>query len=314
MLDVAAVLEEAVGEPSEHFEVVSRGRVGAAEAWALTAQPRRSPGRTLLVQAGTITVDARRILREHGIGYIDQAGNAWLRERGLLIDREVPRQPREDRRPVRLDGKAGAVAVTLVVADRPTWKVEDLATAATVSVGLAHRVLVRLEESRAVVREGRGRLAPRRVVDRAAILDSWLEEHSSRHLTRQTLFRLARTPAELRTEVTQALASAGIDYAITGATAVDIVASFATAVPVMEMWVGADAAAETVQAATGAREVLQGANLVVLRAPGDAGLAWPEQRGGLVIANAPQVLWDLRRDPRRGAELAAHYRREVLGL
>jgi hypothetical protein len=114
--------------------------------------------------------------------------------------------------------------------------------------------------------------------------------------------------------VAEGLTAAGIDYAITGAAAVDIVAPFATAVPVTELWLRDTTSANTIVAATGAREVAEGANLVVQQAPGDTALAWAQRHDGLLVANAPQVLWDLRRDPRRGAELAAHYRREVLGL
>jgi|SRR5579884_1453781 len=312
--EAATALEEAVGDIAAHFEVVRLSRVGAAEAWAIVARPRQHPRRPLLVTAGTTTAGAREILRGRGVGYIDQTGNAWVRGRGLLIDREVPGRPTADRRPVRLDGKAGVVAVTLVAVDREAWKVEELATAAQVSIGLAHRVLVRLEETGAVARVGEGRLARRRVVDRAAILDTWLEEHTARGLRRQTLFRLARTPATLRTDVADGLTAAGIDYAITGAAAVDVVAPFATAVPVTELWLRDAATANTVIAATGAREVAEGANLVVQQAPGDIALAGAQRYDDLIVANAPQVLWDLRRDPRRGAELATHYRREVLGL
>ena len=311
--EATTALEEAVGDVAAHFEVVRVSRVGAAEAWAIVARPRQHPRRPLLVTAGTTTAGAREILRERGIGYIDQTGNAWVRGRGLLIDREVF-QPTDDRRPVRLDGKAGVVAVTLVVADREAWKVEDLAAAAQVSIGLAHRVLVRLEEAGAVARVGKGRSVRRRVIDRAAVLDTWLEEHTARGLRRQTLFRLARTSVTLRTDVMEGLTAAEIDYAITGAAAVEIVAPFATAVPVTELWLRDATTSNAVLAATGAREVAEGANLVVLQAPGDTALAWPQRRDDLMVANAPQVLWDLRRDPRRGAELATHYRREVLGL
>ncbi len=164
-----------------------------------------------------------------------------------------------------------------------------LEEAVGVSLGLAHRVLVRPGGLGAVRRLSGGRLAP---AGRRQGVDPRHLARGARRWTvsRQSLFRLARSPAELRAGVTEALESAEIDHAVTGATAVDVVAPFATAVPVIEVWVRDDASTDAARAALGAREVAQGAHLRVFRAPGDAALACPERRGGLLIAHAPQVL------------------------
>lgn len=87
------------------------------------------------------------MLKEHGVGVVDGAGNAHLELPGLLVHVEGRRRRKEARRPraTRLAGKAGVVAQALLLDRDGLWKVHDLAERAEVSDGLAHRVLSRLE-------------------------------------------------------------------------------------------------------------------------------------------------------------------------
>lgn len=101
---------------------------------------------------------------------------------------------------------------------------------------------------------------------------------------------------------------------MTGAAAASLVAPFVTAVPVVQLWVPAKAAPDQVLHAAGGEPVTDGANVVLLQAKDDSPMAFREQSGDTWIANRFRLYLDLRGDPRRGKEQAAHLRQEVIGF
>ncbi len=290
----------------------------AAAAWQVVRQAEAAQKRdsTLLVVTRQATADARDILRRHGIGLVDGAGNAHLELPGLLLHIEGRRLPEADRarRATRLSRKAGVIAQALLLdRDRP-WQVHELAERAEVSDGLAHRVLERLETEGIVASEGAGPRRIRRVVNAAALLDLWAEENLDRAVERTTAFRLARTPQDLVTAVGEGLEKAHIGYAVTKAAAAMAVAAFVTAVPTVDVWVDGAIAPQVVLAALGAERVDTGANLVLMQTPGDAPLVFRREHNGVWMVNPMRLYFDLRKDPRRGREQADRVRQEVIGL
>lgn len=289
-----------------------KARANAATARQLVHQFETLAATPLLLVAGETTVEARAILEEHGIGVIDSLGNAHLELPGLLFHLEGRRPQRRAGgpiTPIRLRGKAGIAAQALLLQPDRAWKVQDLAQDAGVATGLAHRVLARLEDEGVVVAEGSGPQRVRRVTNRAALLDLWAEEQLER--PQRTLGHLlAQTPQQLIQQLGINLGRAGIDYALTGAAAANLVAPFVTAIPVVEVWVAETAAPEALRAA--ADPVTEGQNVVFLQAKDDAPLAFREQRRDLWVANRFRLYADLRRDPRRGREQADHLREQVI--
>ena len=292
------------------FQVKSRAN--AATAWQLVHEAGGRTDKPVVLVAGQSTTDARRILREHGIGMVDSHGNAHIELPGLLVHVES-RQPVAHARPARLSGKAGVVTQALLLHPGRRWQVQDLAEEAGVSGGLAHRVLVRLEDERLVASEGAGTRRFRHVIDPSALLDLWAEEDSYRP-ERIRVFVLAQGPRQLSIEVGRSLAASGLDYALTGAAAASIIAPFVTAVPVAEVWVTGRAAPGRLPEAAGGEAADSGYNVVLWQARDDAPLAFREDVAGLWLANRFRLYADLRRDPRRGQEPADHLRREVIGF
>ena len=115
-------------------------------------------------------------------------------------------------------------------------------------------------------------------------------------------------------QVGRNLADRGLDYALTGAAAASIVAPFVTAVPVADVWVTAGVAPGRLPDAAGGELVDTGYNVVFLQTKDDTPLAFRDQATGLWLVNRFRLYADLRRDPRRGQEQAAHLRREVIGF
>jgi hypothetical protein len=292
------------------LDVEIKKRANAATAWQLVHQARQ--GTPLLLIADETTAEARAILEDHGIAVIDGLGNAHIELPGLLFHLEGRRAP-QHARPARLTGKAGVIAQALLLTPQREWQVQDVAEEADVAIGLAHRVLARLEDEGIVVTEGIGRRRVRRVANPTALLDLWAEETADRP-NRTLGYLLAQSPQQLIRELGGNLGRAGIDHALTGAAAGSLVAPFITAVPVVEVWVAAGVAPEDLYDAAGVDPVAEGQNVVFLQGKDDAPLVFREKVKDVWVANRFRLYADLRRDPRRGREQADHLRQEVIGF
>ena len=288
----------------------------AATAWQLLHHAEAYPDTPLLLIASDTTEEARRILTEHGVGVVDGLGNAHLELPGLLVHREARRRAKPgatELPPTRLRGKAGVAAQALLLDVRRAWRVQDLAETAGTSVGLAHRLLARLEKEGLLEAEGVGPRRVRRVVDPGALLDLWAEENVDKPL-RTPAYLLAQTQQQLTEALGTSLDACGIEYAVTGAAAARLVAPLVTALPVVELWVTERAAAQDLFDCLGAEPAADGNNVVFLQERGDAPLAFRERVKNLWLGNPFRVYTDLRRDPRRGREQADNLRNEVIGF
>ncbi len=307
-----------LGPATEAVAVEVKRRANAATAWQIVRRSRAAPDGNLLLVAGATTADAREILERHGVAVVDGLGNAHVELPGFVLHTEAQRGRRADtprpRTQTRLAGKAGVGAQALLVQPEREWKVQDLAAEAGISVGLAHRVLVRLETEGLVATDGAGPRRVRRVADPTALLDLWAEENTDRAVQRMRAYRLARDPRELAGAVSAGLDAVGIDHAVTGAAAAARIAPFITAVPVAEIWIDSVASLAEAAVATDAEAVESGHNVAFLQANGDEPLAFRRQVDEIWAVNPFRLFYDLRNDPRRGHEQAEALRREVIGF
>jgi hypothetical protein len=293
-----------------------KSRANAATAWQLVQLAGARPDVPLLLIAQETTAEARRILDENGIGIIDGLGHAHIELPGLVFHLEGlgrPQRANTEKPPTRLRGKAGVAAEAVLLNTERAWQVRDLADAAQVSAGLAHRVMDRLESEGILNVEGKGPNRVRRVTNPGALLDLWAEEIDDQ--PRRTFGHLlAQTPQRLINELCTNLRDAGIDYALTGAAAANILVPFVTALPVVEVWVGEAMDPAELNSEARAEPVDNGHNVVFLQTKYDTPLVFREKVQELWVTNRFRLYADLRRDPRRGREQADHLRREVIGF
>lgn len=310
---VDAIIEFA-GE-RKAIAVEFKQRANAANAWQLVHYAEAHPEVPHLLIAGESTAEARSILRRNGIALVDGLGNAHIELPGLLLHLEGSSSGRRLYGPgtPRLGGKSGIVAQALLLHPNREWRIVELAKEASVSTGLVHRVLERLQDSGVVATEGTGPYKVRRLVDAGALLDLWAEEEASNPI-RSPGYLLAQTPQQLIEMLTSGLEQAQEDHALTGAAAANLIAPFVTAVPVVELWVSALAAPADVHTVVGSEPVTEGANFLMLQQKNDAPLAFREELNGISIANRFRIYVDLLRDPRRGRDQAQHLRREAIGI
>src|SRR3972149_3400230 len=208
------------------FELVVeyKRRVGAADAWRVVRRveqlPKRPP-RAVLVIADRTTAEARRILADNGIGYVDGLGNAHLEYPGAYVHIEKPGRGREPRVPgeLRLAGKAGVAAQALLLEPEREWRVTDLAERAGVSVGLAHAVLDRLARLEIIEAQGGRRATARTLAEPAALLDLWAEESRDRAVTQLGAYLLPPRGGDVVEAAARRLREAGVGHALAGVAA-----------------------------------------------------------------------------------------------
>jgi hypothetical protein len=307
------------GDVTHVVEVKAQRMTNAAAARQLVEYARHLPeGTHLLLVARTTTEEARRLLEDAGVAIIDTQGNMRVELPGLFLWTEgmpaLATREAQNKPPVTLTGKAGVAAQALLREPKRKWQVHDLAKAADVSVGLAHRVLARLEREQLVEVEGAGPKRTRRVEDPTALLDLWAEEMRDRGVKQLRAFRLARDPRAQSKTLSRALAEAKIEHAVTGPAGAARLAPFITAIPVTDIWVADTVALNDVTAAALADVVQEGHNIVLRQAAGDSPLVFRNKVDDVWTANPFRLFLDLRKDPRRGREQADRLREEVIGF
>ena len=298
--------------------IEAKKRLNAAAARQITALAEERDRQTIAIAEET-TADARRILASQGIGVVDGLGNADLRLPGLWMriegrpERDHLEAPVNAAPKTRLSGKTSVAAQALLLDPEHGWKVRELATRAGVSAGLAHRMLVRLEDEGLVKAEGSGPGKVRAVTDPGALLDLLAEETAVRPV-RTPAFRLAQSPKALIQGVARALDDKKVDYALTGAGAASLVAPFVSAVPIVEVWVSAYLMADRVLDEFGMEKAETGQNVELLQANDDGPLMFRQRTKWAWVANPFRLYIDLLHDPRRGREQADVLRKEVIGF
>ena len=307
------------GDVTHVVEIKAQRLTNAAAARQLVEYAQHLPeGTHLLLVARTTTEEARRLLEEQGVGVIDTQGNMRVKFPGLFLWTEGRPAPatREGQKepPVKLTGKAGVAAQALLREPQRRWQVQDLAKAADVSVGLAHRVLVRLERENLVEVGGAGPKRTRRLENPTALLDLWAAEMRDRGGKQLRVFRLARDPRAQAKTLSRALTEAKIEHVVTGPAGAARLAPFVTAIPVTDIWVPDTELLNDVAAAAHANVVQEGHNIVLRQAAGNAPLAFRSKVDDVWTADLFRLFLDLRQDPRRGREQGDRLRKEVIGF
>ena len=94
---------------------------------------------------------------------------------GIALRREVDVSSEEVRQ-VRLMGRTGVLAESLLLGGARAWSVQELATNAKTSTTLAHRVLTRLQSEGLLLSKGHGPAKRRQVVNAKALAELWSQE------------------------------------------------------------------------------------------------------------------------------------------
>lgn len=253
--------------------------------------------------------ESASLLRRNGLGYLDLSGNCYLAFENVLIEKEGKPNLRPSTRPLKSLFAPRATRVVRVLLANPlrTWRLEELARAAEVSLGHAHNVVKRLEELAWVVRGENHRI---QLVKSADLLESWCESYSYRQNRLATYFSPERITGRLMADIARQAAGDGRRYAFTLHSGARLVAPNIR-FPVIHCYL--EGAPDPFARLLGLRPG-EGQGNVYLLTPYDQGVFYgPLEKGGLSVVSLPQLYVDLYHYERRGREQAEYLRREAMG-
>jgi hypothetical protein len=175
------VCDAVSGKTTFRFAIQVRSRITPQTALSLFEKLRRLPYGTIpLVYAPVISDRVSELAREHGVGYVDRAGNCWLRSlhKHLLIERQGFRSERRPTPAAADPFSTKSSRVVRAMLSRPLagWQVRKLAEHPDVGVSAGLAVKVK----RALIQEGyaveRDRLLYLRDPD--GLLNAWSREYA----------------------------------------------------------------------------------------------------------------------------------------
>jgi len=252
----------------------------------------------------------REICREEQVGYVDLAGNCYLRLGDLYVERAVEKNPFPAQgRPASLFSPVSSRLLrALLSAPARAWQVQALARESGASLGQASSVCRRLiDEAYALRRDRRLRLA-----QPGRLLEAWRDAYAPRH--RALAYYSFEPELDGRlAAVGRAGRSAGLRYAVTSLAAAHLVAPFVRGVTGLELYLGDELDVDAWVKALDLRPVESGANLILLL-PDDPGVLYGRRTvQDVELVGDVQLYLDLWQDPGRGREQAEFLRKQQLG-
>jgi hypothetical protein len=297
---VLAVEVSSLGQPRQIRAAVTR----------MEEIRRERPAVYPVAAAVYIGPQSARILKTHQFGHIDLSGNCRLAFGNVLIEREGKRNVRPSSRPLRSLFAPRATRVVRVLLTEPgrTWRLEELARAAEVSLGHSHNVVKRLEDLAWLERDERQRI---RLSKPADLLESWAESYSYRENEMASYFAPERVSRRFLADVAHAASAEGRRYAFTMNAGLSLVAPHLRVAAVHVYLEGDPGPVAASLALTPAPE---GEGVFHVLTPYDSGVFHGVlEKGGLKVVCLPQLYVDLLHAERRGPEQAEHLRREAMG-
>jgi DNA-binding Lrp family transcriptional regulator len=251
----------------------------------------------------------RRICEDSGVSWLDLSGNAHIAARGLRIHVEGrPNRFRVVGRPpdVFAPRSSRVVRWLLMHSDEPLAQ-REIARATGMNEGFVSRIVSRLEGEGFITRDEGGRVSPK---DPSLLLDAWRERYA---FSKHEVLRghvAARGGDALARFVSDSLARARVEHAMTGLAAAWALTKFAAFRTVTTFL--SEPLSPALREKMGFRATDRGSNLWLV-VPNDAGVFHgADDRDGVRCVHPVQVYLDLRDQPERSKEAAESVRREFL--
>ena len=273
---------------------------------AVTRQPSGYP----VLASSFFSPRVREICREEGVGYLDLAGNCFLRLDHFYLEKIVEKNPFPipGRPPSLFSPVSSRILRALLEEPQRPWTVTELSQATGTSLGQTSNVTRRLLDE-AYLTKAQRRL---RLAQPAALLDAWREHSSSAATAYHAYYSFERTPDPLMARVAAVAQAKSWRYALTSFAAASLVAPFVHGVGVVQWYVPDGAAVEEWVQALDLRPAESGPN-VILRVPYDSGVFYRTQIvQGLSLVGNIQLYLDLSHESARAREQAEFLRKATL--
>lgn len=277
------------GQPRQAREAVEQLRR------AMEDQPQ---GAYPVFAAPFVSEASAAICRESETGYFDLAGNCRLALDDSYVEVRSPENPfRERRSGISLfSPKSSRILRVLLNEPRREWRVQQLASAAGVSIGLASKIKRQLEEREwAKTEEGGVRLT-----QPDSVLQAWASAYGYKQNEVFEYYTL-ETPGEAETAVADWCRESGVEYALTGFSGARL---SSPRVRYNRASIYVSARIEDLAMNTRLKRVDSGGNTLLLRPYDDGVFDGARDLYGLRVVSPVQLYLDLKSMAGRGEEAA----------
>ncbi len=245
-----------------------------------------------------ISDDSAQICKENGIGYIDLAGNCFLKFGKVFIERKNYPNPYKEKRIIRsiFTPKASRILRVMLSNPKKFWQLQELAKESDVSLGQAYKVKERLLDLEYVSEENRNIVLKRPEV----LLSKWSENYSFRKNKLYDYFSFGE-PRDFEQKIADYCEKNSITYAFTLFSGADLVAPY-TRYNRVFMYIKEKY--QEIASAFQLKQVDSGPNVTILE-PFDDGIFYGIQEiNGMCVVGNIQLYLDLMSYKGRGEETA----------
>lgn len=309
--DVEAVLKTGEREVPIVIEVQNTGGTATLREAARQAKVYGSESGAVPFVAGRFFGErARQVAKEEGVGIIDLAGNFYLKQGDLYIEKIVDKNPFVQKSPLKnlFAPVSSRVARVLLANPSKTWLLGELSQEANVSLGQTHKVIDRMVEEEIIERNEEGKLSLKNI---ATLLEEWKKVYPSYQQQKFTFFSYRQGYMAILASVLEK--SGNRPFALSFFSGADLVAPFIRGITRVQFYVQQFADIEQWKSTLELQEIESGGN-VELYVPYDEGVFYKKQMisspavGEVPIVSNIQLYMDLFSNPARGAEQAEHLR------
>ncbi|MDW7681673.1 MAG: type IV toxin-antitoxin system AbiEi family antitoxin [bacterium] len=252
-----------------------------------------------VIGAPFLSEESKKICRDAGFGFIDAAGNCFLRFNNTHIQIEGKPNPYPATRPLKtlFSTKSTRMIRVLLCQPKTTWYVKDLAAEAKLSLGQVSNLKKRLLEYEWIEETDDGKF---RLVNPEGLLNNWAKNYNYQ-MNEIRSFYVMQEPDDIEYVLTNYLDKNDIRYAFTLNSGANRVAPF---LRYQKVFCYIDNNVDQIVYDLGLKEVPSGANVILMK-PYDVGIFYGTQQiDGATIVSDVQLYLDLKSSKERTEEAA----------
>lgn len=253
----------------------------------------------------------REICHEMEMGFLDLAGNCYLRFNNIYIEKIVDKNPFAEPRPLKTIFNPVSSRVLRAVLEEPKrkWKIAELAKTTRVSLGQTYNVCQKLLVQE-YLRKSKDRSLS--LSDPGKLLEEWRENYSFRENEGITYYSFEKTLSALMNRIAKLGEDERLSYAFTLHSGASLIAPFVRGISTAQFYISTKTDLPKWRKALDLRPVESGGNVYIM-IPYDIGVFYKTQIAqGIKIVGDIQLYLDLYKSPARGREQAEFLRRQKI--
>ncbi|OGS38295.1 MAG: hypothetical protein A2551_08235 [Elusimicrobia bacterium RIFOXYD2_FULL_34_30] len=251
-----------------------------------------------IVAAPYITEDSANICKENNIGFIDLAGNSYLKFGKVFIERKNFPNPYKEKRIVKsiFTPKASRILRVMLLNPKKNWQLGELAKESDISIGQAYKVKERMLSLEYVNEENKSIVLKKP----ESLLSKWAEYYNFKKNKMTDYFSFG-TPKEIENKIVEYCNKNNIKYAMTLFSGAALVSPYAR---YNRVFVYIKENKDDMITVLGLKPVESGPNVTILE-PFDDGIFYGIQNiNGIGVVSNIQLYLDMVGYKGRGEETA----------